>query len=193
MPATAERPSSYHRGIRYHTDTLPRVLNAQHRAFNLNTKSGSNWIQERASGKYKSLSTLASPSLFRKIVARMRTAALSTMSTILSVDPLSFPFATDSPFLFGVHHDDRYPKGNAKMGPDASLRGHSIGADFGNPAGWSMYHGEGGVPGFPQHPHRGFETITVTVRGFIDHRRTAIDRGQLGAAGRDLATATCSG
>ena len=71
----------------------------------------------------------------------MRTAALSTMSTILSVDPLSFPFATDSPFLFGVHHDDRYPKGNAKMGPDASLRGHSIGADFGNPAGWSMYHG----------------------------------------------------
>jgi redox-sensitive bicupin YhaK (pirin superfamily) len=108
----------------------------------------------------------------------MRTAALSTMSTILSVDPLSFPFATDSPFLFGVHHDDRYPKGNAKMGPDASLRGHSIGADFGNPAGWSMYHGEGGVPGFPQHPHRGFETITVTVRGFIDHADS------LGAAGR---------
>ena len=90
------------------------------------------------------------------------------MSTILSVDPLSFPFATDSPFLFGVHHDDRYPKGNAKMGPDASLRGHSIGADFGNPAGWSMYHGEGGVPGFPQHPHRGFETITVRARAEIN-------------------------
>ena len=52
--------------------------------------------------------TLASHSLFRKfapsIVARMHTAALRTMSTILSVDPLSFPFATDSPFLFGVHH-----------------------------------------------------------------------------------------
>mmetsp|Transcript_27385 Transcript_27385/g.82535 ORF Transcript_27385/g.82535 Transcript_27385/m.82535 type:complete len:190 (+) Transcript_27385:639-1208(+) len=97
---------------------------------------------------------------------------------IIRTESLSFPFSTDSPFLFGVHHDDLYPKGNDKMGPDASLRGHSIGADFGNPSGWSMYHGEAGVPGFPQHPHRGFETVTVTVRGFIDH----VD--SLGAAGR---------
>jgi redox-sensitive bicupin YhaK (pirin superfamily) len=31
-----------------------------------------------------------------------------------------------------------------------------------------MYHGDV-VPGFPRHPHRGFETLTLARRGYIDH------------------------
>lgn len=54
------------------------------------------------------------------------------------------------------------------MAPRASLAGRSLGNDFSYKDGWSMYHGHV-VPGFPQHPHRGFETITVARQGLIDH------------------------
>ena len=40
-----------------------------------------------------------------------------------------------------------------------------------------MYQGDQ-VPGFPQHPHRGFETVTVARHGYIDHSDS------LGAAAR---------
>ena len=87
---------------------------------------------------------------------------------ILNVQSLGFPWQTIDPFLFCVHHNDAYPKGNARMGPDASLAGRNIGQDFGGKDGWSMYHGET-IPGFPSHPHRGFETVTITRAGLIDH------------------------
>ncbi|MDX2012262.1 MAG: pirin family protein [Myxococcaceae bacterium] len=87
---------------------------------------------------------------------------------VLDVARLGFPWHTADPFLFCVHHDDAYPKGNEAMGPAASLSGRSIGNDFEGKDGWRMYHGDT-VPGFPQHPHRGFETVTIARRGFIDH------------------------
>ena len=87
---------------------------------------------------------------------------------ILNLQPLGFPWATLDPFLFCVHHDDAYPRGNAAMGPEASLAGRDMGQDFSRKDGWSMYHGMQ-VPGFPSHPHRGFETVTIVRQGLIDH------------------------
>lgn len=91
-----------------------------------------------------------------------------TTPTILSMHPLDFPWQTLDPFLFCVHHNDAYPKGNAAMGPAASLAGRNIGQDFAGKDGWNMYHGDT-IPGFPSHPHRGFETVTITRQGLIDH------------------------
>lgn len=54
------------------------------------------------------------------------------------------------------------------MAPNASLVGRQIGQDFSGKDGWSMYHGQT-VPGFPSHPHRGFETVTIVRKGLIDH------------------------
>ena len=98
-------------------------------------------------------------------------------SAILQIQPLGFPWETADPFLFCVHHDDAYPKGNGRFGPDAALAGRAIGQDFGGKDGWSMYHGQT-VPGFPSHPHRGFETVTIVRQGLTDHSDS------LGAAAR---------
>ena len=87
---------------------------------------------------------------------------------VLSVQPLGFPWVTTDPFLFCAYHDDAYPAGNEAMGPVAALAGRDIGQDFSRKDGWSMYHGDS-VPGFPGHPHRGFETVTVVRKGLIDH------------------------
>jgi hypothetical protein len=81
------------------------------------------------------------------------------------------PMATLDPFLFNVYHKDAYPAGNARL-EVPGVRGD--GADFNPRAPFRMYHGtdggpgpadgtRGSVPGFPQHPHRGFETITAYV------------------------------
>jgi len=99
-------------------------------------------------------------------------------ANVRNIAPLGFQWNARDPFIFCVHHEDFFPKGNDNLGPDsASLKGRQIGQDFLVKDGWRMYHGKT-VPGFPGHPHRGFETITVVRKGMVDHSDS------MGASGR---------
>jgi len=88
--------------------------------------------------------------------------------TIVQVQKLGFQWQAESPFLVTMHHRDMYPPGNEEQGPNVSLEGRNLGEDFTIKDGFRMYHGKK-VPGFPYHPHRGFETVTVVLEGYVDH------------------------
>lgn len=81
--------------------------------------------------------------------------------SVVQSKPLASPWQALDPFLFAVHHLDQYPAGDGRLGikpEDRSKEGQ----------GWRMYHGER-VPGFPAHPHRGFETVSIVLKGYVDH------------------------
>jgi redox-sensitive bicupin YhaK (pirin superfamily) len=100
------------------------------------------------------------------------------MSNLIHIAPIGFPWKTQDPFLFCAYHRDEYPAGNKTMGVNSDkLSGRNISQDFTIKDGWRMYHGTN-IPGFPYHPHRGFETITINKEGVVDHSDS------LGAAGR---------
>lgn len=98
---------------------------------------------------------------------------------ILTIQRLGFPWETEDPFLMSVHHKDAYPQGNEEQGPKVSLEGRDLGQDFTLRDGFRMYHGTR-VPGFPVHPHKGFETVTVVLNGFVDHFDSTGSYGRYG-------------
>jgi redox-sensitive bicupin YhaK (pirin superfamily) len=136
----------------------------------MSTNSRRSFIQKLFAGAVGTL-------VFTKTGFAKKETSSKEENTIKKIRPLGFQWETNDPFLFCVHHEDFYPKGNDKMGPDANLEGRQIGQDFVIKDGWRMYHGAE-VPGFPGHPHRGFETITVVKKGMVDHSDS------LGASGR---------
>mmetsp|Transcript_1423 Transcript_1423/g.2114 ORF Transcript_1423/g.2114 Transcript_1423/m.2114 type:complete len:363 (-) Transcript_1423:167-1255(-) len=115
------------------------------------------------------------------------TKGIGNAAAILSSRPMTNgPQSTVDPYLFCVYHKDQYPPGNDEM--EAPHSGN--GMDFNPDAPYRMYHGSK-VPGFPQHPHRGFETITATIDGFVDHADSVGNAGRYGQG--DLQWMTAGG
>ncbi|WP_104490032.1 pirin family protein [Acinetobacter indicus] len=77
---------------------------------------------------------------------------------IYSVVPVTFRLDLKDPFIFCAHHLDHFPAGNAQLGPQTPPQNKE----------YNMYYGNV-VPGFPEHPHTGFETITLVEQGVVDH------------------------
>ncbi|XUB36359.1 hypothetical protein IGI41_001353 [Enterococcus sp. DIV0876] len=96
---------------------------------------------------------------------------------IYSVDSALIPI--QNPYILIARHIDDYPEGNGQMAPAIFPENWQRGNDFTSGRGWNMYHGDD-VPGFPAHPHRGFETITYAKKGFIDHFDSHGNHGRYG-------------
>jgi len=122
------------------------------------------------------VTALAAP--MNTMAESLRQNIKSNINPVKKITHLGFQWDTADPFLFCVHHEDKFPKGNEIMGPDTShFQGRHLGDDFIIKDGFRMYHGKK-VPGFPGHPHRGFETVTVVRQGMVDHADS------MGASGR---------
>lgn len=120
----------------------------------------------------KSLSVGAAGSLLAAKAANAMSMETPKEEVIKRIKPLGFQWETQDPFIFCVHHEDFFPEGNEQMGPKTGIEGRQLGQDFIVKDGYRMYHGRR-VPGFPGHPHRGFETVTVVRKGFVDHSDSA--------------------
>eukprot|EP00581_Thalassiosira_minuscula_P012862 CAMPEP_0183717920 /NCGR_PEP_ID=MMETSP0737-20130205/11344_1 /TAXON_ID=385413 /ORGANISM="Thalassiosira miniscula, Strain CCMP1093" /LENGTH=371 /DNA_ID=CAMNT_0025947397 /DNA_START=17 /DNA_END=1132 /DNA_ORIENTATION=+ len=107
----------------------------------------------------------------------MKMASIGNAILRSSSLPRSGPYPTPDPFLFCVYHSDDYPADESGGKMETTFRGN--GSDFDPYAPYRMYHGDL-VPGFPQHPHRGFETITATTVGLIDHADSKGNAGRYG-------------
>lgn len=82
-----------------------------------------------------------------------------------------------NPFVFTVYHNDLMPPSDGSQKPSELRLPDPKEGDLDWDSPWRMYYGEE-VPGFPAHPHRGLETVTVLRQGCIDHTDGLGGRGR---------------
>lgn len=97
---------------------------------------------------------------------------ISNHEIIYAIQPIEFRLDLKDPFLFTAHHIDHFPIGNEQMQPVTPPTDDKP---------YRMYYSETGVPGFPEHPHTGFETITFVESGYVDHFDSLGNSGRYGA------------
>lgn len=125
------------------------------------------------------INIFSKPGVNDNVLTSLR-GGINMQGSILKVNELGFMWETEDPFIFCAHHHDHYPKGEVNHGPlEEALKGRRIGNDFEIKDGWRMYHGRT-VPGFPAHPHRGMETVTIVLEGFVDHSDSHGSAGRYG-------------
>lgn len=98
---------------------------------------------------------------------------------IKRIAPMTFKLEVLNPYVLCFHHNDLFPKGKPDMSPIEYLPHRDPNGDFNLDAPWRMYYGNK-IPGFPVHPHRGFETITVVTKGYADHFDSKGSKGRYG-------------
>ena len=98
---------------------------------------------------------------------------------IIRITPMTFKLEVLNPYILCFHHNDFFPTGKSDMSPSEYLPNRSTDGDFDLDAPWRMYYGTK-IPGFPVHPHRGFETISIVTKGFADHFDSKGSKGRYG-------------
>lgn len=102
-------------------------------------------------------------------------------NAILECVDLTWPWQGVDPFLLCAHHTEHYPAGNADFAVDpAAVPAEQLSTDPRDPDGIRLYFGKDGLPGFPNHPHRGMETVSLLKQGYIDHADSLGSQGRYG-------------
>jgi len=103
---------------------------------------------------------------------------------VLQSVPLGMQWGTADPFLFCVHHLDRYPAANEHLGPASSLEARDIGMDFSGKRRLEHVPRQRGPGVPPTSAPVAFETVTFVRQGLIDHSDSLGATARFGARRR---------